>query len=369
MNPLSDKITAEIGERGAIPFHRFMQLALYCPVYGYYEKEGDTPGGGGDYYTSVSVGRLFGELLAWQFAEWFQQSRGLNVTSQIPAGLRILESGAHRGELARDVLRWLREHRREQFEQAEYWIAEPSARRRQWQMRGLQEFQDKVHWVDALAELQRFEGVLFSNELLDAMPVHRFGWDAHAQDWFEWGVALRGGQFDWTRLPRSRFASTDMMPQVPSELKAVMPDGYSLEVCPDAILWWRQAAEVLAQGKLLTIDYGFGAEEQWLPERTQGTLRAYREHRLIGELLANPGEQDLTAHVDFAALQREGEAAGLRTETFASQEQFLTGIAARIWENHRDFGVWSPQRKRQFQTLTHPQHLGHAFRVLVQGRA
>src|SRR5262249_43589657 len=107
MNQVAEKIAAEIRNYGPISFARFMESALYCPVYGYYEKEEDTIGRGGDYYTSVSVGALFGELLAHQFAEWLMNLQ----TSTETGSLRLIEAGAHHGHLARDILRWLRAHR------------------------------------------------------------------------------------------------------------------------------------------------------------------------------------------------------------------------------------------------------------------
>src|SRR5207245_4088656 len=110
------------------------------------------------------------------------------------------------------------------------------------------------------------------------------------------------------------------------------------------------------------------AEDFFVPERKEGTSRAYYQHRLSSDALAHPGEQDLTAHVNFSALQAAGEAAGLKTEALLTQGQFLTEIAARIWERGAGFGEWSPERTRQFQTLTHPEHLGRPFRVLVQSR-
>jgi SAM-dependent MidA family methyltransferase len=122
------------------------------------------------------------------------------------------------------------------------------------------------------------------------------------------------------------------------------------------------------RGKLLTIDYGFAAGELLSPARLRGTLRAYRRHRVSDDLLAGPGEQDLTAHVDFGAVQAAGEAAGLRTELACTQPQFLTRILQKaITENETSFARLDASQVRQFQTLTHPEHLGRAFRVLVQG--
>jgi SAM-dependent MidA family methyltransferase len=148
---------------------------------------------------------------------------------------------------------------------------------------------------------------------------------------------------------------------------AVLSDGYTIETCPAAEDWWRGAANVLEHGKLMTIDYGLTADELFLPSRPRGTLRAYFRHHAGDDLLANVGEQDLTAHVNFSAIQAAGESVGLRTEIFSTQSQFLTRILGKASKDN-SFGNWNTNQTRQFQTLTHPEHLGRAFRVLVQSR-
>ena len=379
-----------------------MELALYCPVYGYYEKQEDTIGRRGDFFTSVSVGSLFGELLAVQFSEWLDllgsQSLGSKAClSQSAVGsadaardigeprLQLVETGAHDGRLAGDILSWLRQRRAELFERLEYWIIEPSARRREGQKRHLSEFGPAVRWAANLSELLNSApsplttqqlpwvcGVIFSNELLDALPVHRLGWDAALRRWFEWGVMIDTGRFRWTRMPlnESRLAhhSSPITHDAFTALSAVLPDGFTIELCPAAEEWWRSAAAALRCGKLLTIDYGLAAEEKFVPERTQGTVRAFHQHRLSDDLLARPGEQDITAHVDFEAISHGGELAGLTTEQFVTQEKFLTQITERVWPVSAPPGQWTPEQRRQFKTLTHPDHLGCAFRVLVQSR-
>jgi len=400
-----------------------MERALYCPVYGYYEKEEDTPGRRGDYYTSVSVGSLFGELLALQFSEWLAQMEGEGTprrfratadnlearasrrrtaikklageTPAFPGPFQIVEAGAHTGALAADILTWLRAQRPEISQGIEYWIIEPSKRRREWQRRTLVEFGPQVRWAESLAELaglvrdpgrpdnHPIRGVVFSNELLDSMPVHRLGWDAKRSAWFEWGVTVCNGSLQWTRLAeeQTEIAVHDLAPKAdwltpvsrtacswPVELLRALPDGFIVEACPEANRWWSEAAAMLASGKLLTIDYGLSEEELVFPQRAEGSLRAYYRHHLSADLLANPGAQDVTAHVNFSALRRAGEVAGLKTEALVTQEQFLTRIGSSIFNQKTQFGEWTPERTQQFRTLTHPDHLGHAFRVLVQGR-
>ena len=357
-----------------------MELALYCPVYGYYERERDTSGKCGDFYTSVSVGSLFGELLAFQFAEWLSECEKPNAErgalAEAGAELQLVEAGAHDGRLAADILGWLRKHRPELFQRLEYWLVEPSQRRQEWQKETLAEFGNKVRWLPSLlaGESGRVRGVIFSNELLDALPVHRFGWDANQRAWFEWGVTMQDGLLAWARLkpeadsPMPQVQTSILPWQVPHELLELLPDGFTMEVCPAAESWWREAANALECGRLLTIDYGLAAEEFLAPERKEGTLRAYSQHRPVSEVLSRPGEQDITAHVNFTGIRAAGESAGLKTEDFVTQEQFLTRIAARVWKEKDASAELIGARAREFQTLTHPEHLGRPFRVLVQSR-
>jgi SAM-dependent MidA family methyltransferase len=364
LNQLTENIAREIRGRGPIPFARFMELALYCPVYGYYGKEEDKPGRAGDFYTSVSVGALFGELLAFRFADWLENGSGPaggpegGKSESVP--VQIMEAGAHDGRLARDILTWLRQWRPALFARVEYLIAEPAAVLRERQREMLADF-PRVRWTDEVGDGGTIRGIIFSNELLDAMPVHRYGWDARDRKWFEWGVTMEGERFRWTTLE----GAPEIDPALPSELLDLLPDGFITEESPRALEWWRRAAKALEWGTLATLDYGLATEELLRPERTAGTLRAYRKHRVSDDLLANPGEQDLTAHVNFSAIREAGERAGLRTDWFGRQEEFLTRIAAATWADETRFGAWTAEQRRQFQTLTRPDHLGR-FRVLVQ---
>ena len=359
-------VRQEIALQGFIPFARFMELALYCPNYGYYERAETVIGQAGNYFTSVSTGSLFGQLLAFQFAEW------LNQLPERP--VQLVEAGAHHGSLAVDILAWLSQMRSAILESLEYWIIEPSPRRRTWQKNQLEHFAGRVSWSDSIRSLPNgVHGVIFSNELLDAMPVHRLGWDAASRLWFEWGVGVRGEEFVWAKMPMDQTrASAELKKaglELPPALAAILPDGFAIDICPGAAEWWQQAATVLRDGKLLTIDYGLTAEQFLIPERPAGTLRAYFRHHLSTDPLGNVGEQDLTAHVNWTQLQQAGEAAGLQTVGLFTQEQFFTQIASATWKDESSFGEWTPHRVRQFQTLTHPQHLGRSFRVLVQSRS
>jgi SAM-dependent MidA family methyltransferase len=346
MNAVESVIRQEILATGSISFARFMEIALYCPKIGYYERSSSPVGQRGDYYTSVSVGPLFGELLACQFADWRSHLRS--------GALSITEAGAHDGQLALDILKALRRDYPDL--PVQYGIVEPSTTRREWQRVKLDVFAGQVTWFASLDDMPEVSGILFSNELLDAMPVHVLRW--RGGQWLEAKVSVANGQLEWCEVALGHDLG---QPAVPAELAPLLPDGFQIEVSPTARAWWQSAARKLRAGKLVTFDYGGEMKDLLSPYRKPGTLRAYRRHQLVGDVLANPGEQDLTAHVNFDEIQRAGEGIGLKTERFSSQEEFLARLVPRITD-------WNSERVRQFQTLTHPNHLGRAFKVLVQSR-
>jgi SAM-dependent MidA family methyltransferase len=355
MNTPAGQIRREIRQNGPMTTARFMELALYLPSCGYYETKQEI-GQGGDFYTSVSVGSVFGELLAFQFSEWI---------GNFPR-FSIVEAGAHDGRLAADILGWFSRFAPETLERLEYVLVEPPARRA-WQRQMLQDWLARVRWVDSVQDLPvgSVKGVIFSNEFLDAAPIHRLGWDAKERNWREWRVVEEGDRFSWILGELSEGVSAHV-PPVPPGLAEVMPDRHTVEISPWAVAWWTRAAASLAEGRLLAIDYGFGEGDFILPQNGSGTFRGYAGHHLADDPLANPGEQDMTAHVQFGALRDVGEHAGLQTEGLVSQAAFLTGILART--QGTKFEEWTPARTRQFQTLTHPDHLGRSFKVLIQAR-
>jgi SAM-dependent MidA family methyltransferase len=352
-----------------------MARALYDPESGYYERSEDPVGRQGDYFTSVSVGPVFGELLGPAFADWLER---------LPGDLSpvwLIETGAHDGRLAEDILGWVRQWRPTLWPRLNYGIVEPSRRRQAVQRQRLDAFTVQVQWFGSLGEVTAHNpsGVVFSNELLDALPVRRFIWrvEADAGRWVEsavdWPVDGRGltwsdldladGEWEgdrWLMEQRSRFP----------DLEPVLPSGFVWEHPVGAINWWAEAAQALTRGWLVGMDYGRAADLPFSPERPGGTLRAFRGHRQVADLLADPGEQDLTADVDFDLIRRVGEAAGLVTTELRSQGQWLTALLSRVeTEIERGgFPPWDANRRRQLLTLIHPEHLGARFQVLVQER-
>jgi SAM-dependent MidA family methyltransferase len=364
MIKLDEIIRQEIAEKGPMPFARFMELALYQPELGYYERDPQPVGRSGDFYTSVSVGSLFGELLGFQFALWME--------SLASERCQLVEAGAHDGRLAADILDYLRAHQPHLLKWIDYWIVEPSSRRQAWQQRTLHNAGHQVRWFRSLEVLPASGvcGIIFSNEFLDALPVRRFVWDAAARLWFEFGVTVNRGEFTWTKMFALSVGENLSLrgEQLPGLMTAILPDGFTTEASPIATDWWRRAAGALSSGYLLTLDYGLQAEHFFSPERREGTIRAYYRHHLTKEVLAHVGEQDITAHLNFTALREAGEAAGLKTIAFLSQEEFLIQITQQVCQKNRAFSPWSSARSRQFQTLTHPELLGRSFRALIQGR-
>jgi len=337
-NPAAAAIREEIARSGPISFARFMELALYHPDHGYYRYS--PIGKRGDFFTSVSVGNLFGRMLA------FYLERKLD---SLNAPLQIIEAGANDGSLARDILDWFGAR------EVRYIIIEPISRLRDLQRKTLAGL--NIQWFTSLDELSSFEGAFISNELLDAFPVQVFSWNRPQNQWQELGV---NENLQWTPLRQSSTVNS-----APSHFKELaplepyLPDGYRIELSPSAESFWHQAAAKLQRGLLLAIDYG--DEHLWTPDRPRGTLRAYHNHKLVDNVLANPGQQDITASVNFARIRAVGEHAGLASDPLETQAKFLASFAGDYFKKEL------PQT-RQFQTLTHPEHLGRAFKVLGQFR-
>lgn len=387
-SPSSKALTALIRDRirrdGPLTYAVFQQMALSTPGLGYYDQQSHSPGRQGDFYTSVSVGPLFGELLARQFADWLTAgempqkpcSAGGKMAGDLPP--RLLEAGAHDGKLAGDILAWLRRARPSLYDRIEYWIMEPSERQRSWQQERLAEFSGRVRWLAEWEQVPSlgWEGIVFSNELLDSFPAHRLGWDASRHSWFEWGVRETPDGLGWCRmeLPSNSPANGVATPagwseDLPDNLLNQLPDGFTIEISPATANWWRNAARALRRGWLVTLDYGLAAFDFLQPHRVQGTARAYRSHQVTADLLAAPGDQDLTAHVNWTVLQTVGEAEGLHTLELVSQQKFLLRVVQSVEDAPMEARqVWTLEQRRQLRTLTHPEFLGTRFQVLVQTR-
>jgi SAM-dependent MidA family methyltransferase len=358
MNALAEIIREEIAQAGSIRFDRFMELALYHPDHGYYRRERVRTGRAGDFFTSVSVGPLFGRLLARQFLEmWDLLGR--------PAPFWIVEQGAEDAQLAVDMLDWGREKAEPFFEAIRYGLVEGWADRRAVQRERLEAagLAGRVSWFQDFHGLAREkpEGVFVSNELADVFPVRRVVF--RRGEWRELGVGVdAAGAFDWRENPideEDLASATEALPRI---------EGYATEINLQARAWMEEVGGALRRGYVVTLDYGFAASDYYADFRRDGTLTAYRDHRRSADILLEPGSQDITAHVDFTALARAGVMAGLTALGFLDQQRFLTGIAHDELEGRAGPGSGIQENLRAWQTLTHPDHLGSRFRALVQGK-
>ncbi|WP_184019726.1 class I SAM-dependent methyltransferase [Haloferula luteola] len=337
----------EIVHSSGISFARFMEAALYHPEGGYYARPGRQVGRLGDFFTSVSVGPLFGQLLAQHLASFF---------SHQPGPVRILELGAHDGQLARDILEALTQEHPDLLPRLEYAIIEPLPSLAARQRELLAPFSAHLRIVETPHALDPRPGILVANELIDALTCHRI--ESTGDGWDELGVGLDPeGSFIWKSLGP---AAPPLIFGLPSR-----PAGYRTEVRPQLAAFLAPLAPCISPGKMLFIDYGFEREDYFDPARTDGTLETFQAHRRGGHPLQDPGSRDLTAHVDFSALREALEALGGQVEHFTNQARFLTEIA-RPWllklEGRTDRET--AKLLRNFQTLTHPAQLGSRFHIM-----
>lgn len=351
--PLAQRLAGEIAREGPMPFRDFMARCLYDPEHGYYAQPARAVGRRGDFYTSVSVGPVFGELLAAFTAQaWEKWGR--------PETFALMEQGAHDGHLMADVLEALARHHPAAAQAALPSIIEPLAARRATQEKMLAGF--PVGWSEALGPLPAAPetGVFFANELLDAFPVARLRFDG--AQWREQLAALDdAGHFCWKD-------GGPPPPEILTEIEkyrdpsAPLAAGYVTEYAPGLDEWAAQLAQALPRGTALLLDYGREAEDYFAPHRTEGTLRGYRAHQRCDDPFAAPGETDLTADVNFTHLARAAETAGFRALPAQRQAAFLTRLALpRLQAVPPPDAAWL----RQFQTLTHPAHLGHSFQAII----
>ncbi len=348
MSALAAILRAHIDANGPILFRDFMQAALYDPAHGYYTSGRAAIGRAGDFFTNVSVGPLFGTLLARQFAEmWERLGR--------PAPFDIVEQGAHRGDFARDCLASLRSLAPECFAEARYSIVENSPIQRAAQEEALAEFGDKCRWLD---NIEPFTGVHFSNELLDAFPVHLV--TRAGSEWLERHVDFLDDRFVSTDRP---IACEALILQL-SRLTGPFPAGYMTEVNLAALAWADDVAAKLDRGFILAIDYGFSRDEFYHPARRTGTLTGYANHRRIDDVLATPGEIDITAHVEFTSVIERFENAGLRLHGFADQHHFMVGLSGLHFADNAAPTPEQTRELRAFKTLMHPALMGTTFKAL-----
>ena len=354
---LREKIVQEIRNRGPIPFSRYMELCLYDPELGYYSGKTEQFGKAGDFYTSSDVHAVFGRLLARQFEEMW---RALGS----PPEIEILELGPGRGLFAQDVLDWSVKNFPDFFHALHYSLRERSLSLQQRLQNTLSRHVSagKASLLDGRQSFDRALTketpiIVFANEFFDALPVE---------------VVSKRGELRITEK-EGRFIETWAAPSA-AELEfldrhGVHPeDGERVEASLAAQGSMSEIAAGIARGFVIAIDYGYTRQEQ-LAGRHRGTVTAYRQHSVSVSPYEAPGEQDITAHVNFTALAATAERQGMQVQPLLTQSQFLLGIG----EENQFADVFAecrlPQERAkvalQLKHLVTPAGLGETFHVLV----
>ena len=346
---------------GPMTFDRYMALCLYDPEQGYYMQGRERTGVQGDYFTSPDLHPIFARLIARQAAEmWEALGR--------PPRFAWIEMGPGRGWFARDFLRWVSSTRPEFFLALEYIAIEPGPHQRALLRERLAEdkLETKVQIIENLEQLGPQTGCFFSNELVDAFPVSV--------------VTREGGRLKEiyvTAVDRKlrekvgAISSTEVAAYAARYAKEI-DEGHRVEVNLRAAQWIRTLAGKLDKGFVVTIDYGNLAANLFTPDRPQGTLMSYRQHVATEDLYSAPGEQDLTAHVNFSALIDAGREAGLDLTGFTTQERFLLALG----EENQFGDLYDPgqseaeqlRARLKLKRLINPEGMGTIFKVLIQHR-
>ncbi|MEB3335860.1 MAG: class I SAM-dependent methyltransferase [Leptolyngbyaceae bacterium] len=364
-----------------ITFAEYMEVVLYHPQEGYYATNVVNIGADGDFFTSPHLGADFGELLAEQFVQMWHI-----LGNPIP--FTLVEMGAGQGILAGDILRYLHRHHADCFAALEYVIVEKSAGLVAEQQQRLQHFakiqstsgQVLLRWstLEAIAP-HSITGCYFSNELVDALPVHQVViQDGKLQEVYVTTYADSAGNISFAEVV-SELSSPQLAEYfdwVGIDLSAdIYPEGYRSEVNLAALNWLGTVADQLQRGYILTIDYGYPATRYYSPARREGTLQCYYRHTHHSDPYVHVGRQDLTAHVDFTALERWGDRAGLQQVGFTQQGLFLMalGLGDRLAALSTTNVMGGQgiqellQRREALHGLMNPMGLGN-FGVLVQSK-
>jgi SAM-dependent MidA family methyltransferase len=347
-----------LAEGGAIPFSRFMELCLYAPGLGYYSAGATKFGAAGDFITAPELGPLFAACVADSIAPVLQQLGPHAEVLELGGGSGAFAEVALKKLLALDAL------------PARFCILEPSADLRQRQQERLRErlnplLYDLVEWLDAPPQ-ESWEGVLFANEVIDALPTPRF--TLRDGEVFEEYVALdAAGRFVRADRPADALLAAAVR-HVERQRESEFPDGYRSELLPQLPYWVQAVLGGMKRGAMLFVDYGYPRNEYYAPQRTDGTLRAFRRHRLVDDVYALPGLQDITASVDFTALAEAGTGAGFDLAGYCAQASFLIGngleqnLAAAESRAHDEAQRY--RLRQEAKRLTLPGEMGERFQVM-----
>ncbi len=352
MNALRQKIEREVRECGPLPFSRYMELCLYDPELGYYSRNAAQFGKAGDFYTSSDVHAVFGRLLARQFEEMW---RALGS----PAQVTVKELGPGRGLFAQDVLDWSEKKFPDFFRALRYGLDERSPALRQRIAATLSRHLESGRAALSAGHDVAAPTIVFGNEFFDALPVEILSTEGSLR------IDLRDGRLveTWVRASAEELEFLDRY--------SVHPEpGERVEVGLQSQKQMRGASSI-ERGFVVIIDYGYAREEQ-LAGRHRGTLKAIRQHSVSADPYEAPGEQDITADVNFTALAAVAEQQGMQTQKLITQSQFLLGIGeanefADAFEECR-----MPQERAkvalQLKHLVTPAGMGESFHVLVASK-
>jgi SAM-dependent MidA family methyltransferase len=359
--PLKALLLETLRRSGPMTFAEYMALCLYHPEHGYYTREGERTGVRGDYFTSPDLHPVFARLVARQAAEMWE-------ILDRPTPFTWVEMGPGRGWFARDFLGWVREARPNFSASLRYVALEPAPQQQARLRDRLSEggLTNKVQVSSNLEEIETVTGCFFSNELVDAFPVSvvtRAGGRLK-----EVYVTVEGEALREKHGPISDPAVAAAVARYANRLE----EGHCMEVSLASVRWIRSVAEKMAQGFVVTFDYGDLAERLYTPHRPRGTLMAYRQHVASEDYYRDPGNQDLTAHVNFSALIDAGREVGLEFTGFTTQERLLMALG----EENAFADLYDPgqneieklQARLKLKRLIHPQGMGGTFKVLIQHR-
>lgn len=349
---LIDLIKKEIADaHGAIPFKRYMELALHAPGLGYYAAGSIKLGKEGDFITAPEISPLFSYAVA---------NTLIPILTQVHI---VLEVGAGSGRMAADILKFLAV---KEALPTEYWILELSAdlreRQRETIEKEIPQFINKVKWLDSLPE--QFSAVIVANELLDAMPVDLF--QKNETGFNDVLVGWDGQKFVFLLKETDDQRLLDRVNEIESIEGVEFTPGYLSEVNFAAEDWIQSIAERLQQGMILLIDYGFPQHEYYHAQRNQGTLMCHYRHRSHSDPFVFPGLQDITAHIDFTAMADAALAADLNVVGYTNQVSFLMG--AGLIELAAEMDQFDVKKQMeisaQIKKLTLPHEMGELFKVI-----
>ncbi len=337
---LEELIIQRIRREGPLSFRDFMEMALYYPDAGYYSANRDQIGEKGDFYTSPWFTSLFGKLIARQLEEMWYLLNEKTFT--------IVEYGAGTGVLCRDILQELKSNRK-LYSRLHYCIIEKSATMREKEKEILPAY---ISWYDSIRDIPPVTGCILSNEVVDNFSVHQV---VMKQELMEVFVDYDNGFVELLR------PASPVLKDYLAQLNVILPEGFRTEINLEAIRWIHEMAAVLRKGFIVTIDYGYPSSELYSSRRSAGTLLCYHKHRINDHPYRHIGEQDITSHVNFSALQHWGIKNGLECDGFTSQAYFLLGLG--LAAHARQINANGPTAQFLHTFLT---NMGQRLKVLVQ---